>query len=107
MDSLKRFAPILAAAAVLAPAFAAAEDSQAVPTSCLTALMASLPREYAVAPVVRETRTNGFSPLEFLDLSSPTTTWALKVTNAHSSQTVAHLSCTVNTRTGEIVNLQQ
>jgi hypothetical protein len=106
MDSLKRVASILTVAAVLAPAFASAEETQA-PASCVTALMANVHQGNAPTPVVRDARSYGFSPLEFLDLAGPTTKWALTATNPRNSQTVAHLSCTVVTRTGEIVELSQ
>jgi hypothetical protein len=105
MESLKRVASILTIAAVLAPTFASAEEAQTVPASCVTALMANVHQEYAPAPVVRDSRSYGFSPLEFLDLSGPTTKWTLTATNPRNSQTVAHLSCTVLNRTGEIIEL--
>jgi hypothetical protein len=107
MESLKRLACVLAVAAVAAPALAAAEGSESVPTSCLTALMSSLPQEYAAAPRLRDTRSYGFSPTEFLDLSGPTTSWLLTATDPRSNQTVARVSCTVLTRTGEVLSLNK
>jgi hypothetical protein len=107
MESLKRLACVLTVAAIAAPALAAAEDRQAVPASCLSALMTSLPQEYAAAPRLRETHSYGFSPIDFLDLSGPTTSWALTATDPRSNQTVARVSCTVLTRTGEVVSLNK
>src|ERR1700734_1409244 len=107
MESLTRLACVLTVAAIAAPALAVAEDTQAVPSSCLTALMTSLPQEYPAAPRLRETRSYSFSPIDFLDLSGPTTSWALTATDPRSNQTVARLSCTVVTRTGEVVSLSK
>jgi hypothetical protein len=107
MDSLKRLACVLTVAAIAAPALAVAEDSQSVPASCLSALMTSLPQEYAAAPRLRDTRSYGFSPIDFLELSGPTTSWTLTATDPRSNETLAHLSCTVLTRTGEVVSLSK
>jgi hypothetical protein len=107
MQSLKRLACVLTVAAIAAPALAVAEDNQSVPSSCLTALMSSLPQEYAAAPRLRDTRSYGYSPTEFLDLSGPTTSWTLTATDPRSNQTVARLSCTVLTRTGEVLSLNK
>ena len=107
MESLKRLACVLTVAAIAAPALAVAEDSQSVPASCLSALMTSLPQQYAAAPRLRDTRSYGFSPIDFLELSGPTTSWTLTATDPRSNETVAHLSCTVLTRTGEVVSLSK
>jgi hypothetical protein len=107
MESLKRLACVLTVAAIAAPALAVAEDSQSVPASCLSALMTSLPQEYAAAPRLRDTRSYGFSPIDFLELSGPTTSWTLTATDPRSNETLAHLSCTVLTRTGEVVSLSK
>ena len=107
MQSLKRLACVLTVAAIAAPALAVAEDSQSVPASCLSALMTSLPQEYAAAPRLRDTRSYGFSPIDFLELSGPTTSWTLTATDPRSNETLAHLSCTVLTRTGEVVSLSK
>jgi len=107
MDSLKRLACVLTVAAIAAPALAVAEDSQSVPASCLSALMTSLPQEYAAAPRLRDTRSYGFSPIDFLELSGPTTSWTLTATDPRSNETLAHLSCTVLTRMGEVVSLSK
>ena len=107
MQSLKRLACVLTVAAIAAPALAVAEDSQSVPASCLSALMTSLPQQYAAAPRLRDTRSYGFSPIDFLELSGPTTSWTLTATDPRSNETLAHLSCTVLTRTGEVVSLSK
>ena len=107
MTSLKRYTAVLAIAAAVAPSFAAAEDTQTVPASCLTALMASLPQQYAAVPHLREIRSNGYSPLEFLDLSGPTTEWMLTATNPRNSHTVARLTCTVLTTTGQVLDVRK
>ena len=105
MQSLKRLACVLTVAAIATPALAVAEDS--VPSSCLTALMTSLPQGYTAAPRLRETHSYNYSPIDFLDLSGPTTSWALTATDPRNNQTVARLSCTVVTRTGEVVSLSK
>jgi hypothetical protein len=69
--------------------------------------MTSLPQEYAAAPRLRDTRSYGFSPIDFLELSGPTTSWTLTATDPRSNETLAHLSCTVLTRTGEVVSLSK
>ena len=107
MTSLKRYATVLALAAAVAPSFASAEDTHAVPASCLTALMASLPQNFAAAPRLQETRSHGYSPLEFLDLSGPTTAWVLTATNPRNSHTVARLTCTVLTTTGQVLDVRK
>ena len=107
MQSLKRLACVVTVAAIAAPALALAEDNQSVPSSCLTALMTSLPQQYTAAPRLRETHSYNYSPIDFLDLSGPTTSWALTATDPRNNQTVARLSCTVVTRTGEVVSLSK
>jgi len=107
MESLKRLACVLTVAAIAAPALAVAEDNQTVPAGCVTALMTTLPQEYAPAPRFRETRSYTYSPSTFLDLSSPTASWSLTATDPRSNQTVARLSCTVSTRTGEVLSLRK
>jgi hypothetical protein len=107
MRSLKRLACVLTVAAIAAPALALAEDSQTVPASCVTALMTTLPQEYTPAPRFRDTRSYGYSPSAFMDLSSPTTSWSLIATDPRNNQTVARLSCTVSTRTGEVLSLRK
>jgi hypothetical protein len=69
--------------------------------------MASLPHNYAAEPHLQESHANGYSPLEFLDLSGPTTAWVLTATNPRNSHTVARLTCTVLTSTGEVLDVRK
>lgn len=107
MQSLKGLAAVLAVGALTAPALASADDAQSAPASCYAALVKTLPRQYAQAPRMEENHATGYSPLEFMDLSGPTTQWALTARDEHSNETVAHLVCTVSTRTGEVISLRK
>lgn len=107
MESLKGVAAALAVAALAAPALASAEDNQAVPASCYAALVKNLPRQYAQAPRLEENHSAAYSPLNFLDLSGPTTQWALTARDEHSNETLAHLVCTVSNRTGEVISMRK
>jgi hypothetical protein len=106
MESLNDLARVLAVAALTAPALAAADNTHSAPASCYAAVVKSLPRGYAPAARIEDSRSYAYSPLEFMDLHGPTAQWAMTARDERNNVTVAHLVCTVSTSTGEVISLR-